>query len=156
MQDFILDGDTLDMQGRWDLTYGYITPGSPGLMLDGTPAGHWIPTQPRRSFEVYFDSGEETQDGVRYLGRYIDEQFVNHSLSELGALVAETFYANRGVFTVRIIERSEPDQYFALLSGYHQRYPKDDPERIEIVGGWADIGGKVDNFTMVKLDIRRR
>ena len=41
-------------------------------------------------------------------------------------------------------------QHFALLSGTHKVYSTE-PDRTEIAGGWADIGGYVANFTLVKM-----
>lgn len=140
--------DTLDMAGDWKLIYGYITPGNPGLSTEGT--SHYIPTQPRREFVVHFDLEGPGPHGSKYKGFYKDEQFQGHTLSQPGALVAETFYANLGVIAVQLIERSDPDQYFALLSGFHV-FPNDDPERTEVIGGWTDIGGHVANFTLVKI-----
>jgi hypothetical protein len=75
--------------------------------------------------------------------------------------MAETFYANRGVYVVQLREHIE--QYFAVLSGYHQVYPTD-PTYVQIVGGWADVGPTAaptdptlhtdsvkGNFTLVKV-----
>jgi len=146
MNEMLMNTDTLDMAGDWKLTYGYTV----GLTTDDTPAAHWIPDKgTSRTFDVHFDLQEPSAHGMRYKGHY--KGFENHPLGEPGALVAETFYANRGVYAVQIIEQAHALQYFALLSGKHQPYPNDDPERVEIVGGWADIGGYVANFTLVKI-----
>jgi hypothetical protein len=146
MNEMLMDNDSLDMAGDWRLTYGYTV----GLTTDDTPAQHWIPDKgTSRTFEVHFELEGSSDHGMKYKGHY--KGFENHPLGQPGSLVAETFYANRGVYTVQIIEQADALQYFALLSGKHQRYPTDDPERVEIVGGWADIGGNVANFTLVKI-----
>ena len=147
MNEMLMNTDTLDMAGDWKLTYGYTV----GFTTDDTPAAHWIPVKvSSRTFDVHFEFEGKSAYGMRYKGYY--KGFENHPLGEKGALVAETFYANRGVYAVQIIEQAADTlQYFALLSGKHQLYPNDDPERVEIVGGWADIGGYVANFTLVKI-----
>lgn len=146
MNEMMMNNDTLDMAGDWKLTYGYAV----GLTTDDTPAAHWIPEGSPRTYDVHFDLERAGAHGTRYKGHY-KKGAPLPSLEEPGALVAETFYAKRGVYVVQIIEHVEQEQYFALLSGKHQRYPDVDPERVEIVGGWADIGGYVANFTLVKI-----
>jgi hypothetical protein len=146
MNEIMMNNDTLDMAGDWKLVYGY----SAGLTTDATPAAHLLPVGSLRTFNVRFDLVGPGAHGTRYKGHYTEGGDLHPaSLEEPGALVAETFYANRGVYVVQIIEHVE--QYFAVLSGHHHRYPVDDPARVEIVGGWADIGGYVANFTLVKI-----
>lgn len=163
------DNDALEMAGEWKLTYGLEV----GLGRDST--GHFVPLQPRPTFKVHFDPGVDFDPGVpnangkRYKGNYLPEdphdplhpQPPHHlGLDERGALVAETLYDHRGVIVVRLIEHAE--QYFALLSGHHQHYISNpsDPTRVEIVGGWCDVGSagpdqntnsNKGNFTLVKI-----
>jgi hypothetical protein len=138
--------DTLDLSGDWTLTTGF----TPGLVTDNTPARHWFPAGATTVYEVHFDLVGPTAHGMKYIGYY--KGAAGHPLGQPGALVAETFYANRGFYVVQIIEPA-PDsfQYFLVRSGKHQRYDTDDPTRVEIVGGWTDIGGNIGNFTLVKI-----
>lgn len=139
--------DTLDLSGDWTLTTGF----TPGLITDDTPARHWVPAGTKTVYEVHFDRQRPTAYGMKYLGYYKNLD-PNHPLSRPGALQAETFYANRGVYVVQIIEPSPTSfQYFLVRSGKHQLYPADDPTRVEVLGGWTDIGGNIGNFTLVKL-----
>ena len=141
------DNDTLDLTGDWTLTTGF----GPGLEIDNTPAHHWVPAGAKTVYEVHIDLVGPTAHGKKYIG-YYKNIGGTHPLGQPGALVAETYYANRGVVVVQIIEPS-PDsfQYFLLRSGKHQRYPTDDPTRVEVLGGWTDIGGNIGNFSLVKI-----
>jgi len=138
--------DTLDLSGDWIMTTGF----APGLITDDTPARHWVPAGAKTVYEIHFDLVGPTAHGKKYIGYY--KGAAGHPLGQPGALVAETFYANRGFYVVQIIEPT-PDafQYFLVRSGKHQRYDADDPTRVEIVGGWTDIGGNIGNFTLVKI-----
>jgi len=138
------DQDTLDLSGDWTLTMGF----SPGLTVDATPAHHWIPVAIATVYPVHFDFEEATEHGMKYLGYYVG--CGGHPLGQPGALVAETFYDNRGVQVVQILEQAMAFNYFCVRSGKHQRYPVDDPTRIEVLGGWVDIGGNNGNFSLVK------
>jgi hypothetical protein len=141
------DNDTLDLSGDWTLTTGF----TPGLVTDDTPARHWVPAGATTVYEVHFDRQRPTAYGMKYHGYYKNLD-PNHPLGRPGALQAETFYANRGVYVVQIIEPSPTSfQYFLVRSGKHQPYPTDDPTRVEVLGGWTDIGGNIGNFTLVKL-----
>jgi len=136
------DGDVLDMSGDWILTYGYTA----GMWLVD---GHNAPNPPTsRTFEVRLDVEGPSAHGVMFSGYY--KGFEGHPLGPPGALSGETFYAGRGVTAVQLVEKGEAMLHFALLSGTHKVYSTE-PDRTEIAGGWADIGGYVANFTLVKM-----
>jgi len=149
--------DTLDMTGDWKLTYG----SQIGLTTDNTPAKHLVPLQPGATYVVHFNAGVPTANGLHHDGFYKPNNPPHNPGSEsVGALKVDTFYADRGVFVVQLLDHVE--KYFAVLSGYHQHYPTD-PTRVEIVGGWADVGefqtasgptvtsSHKGNFTLVKI-----
>jgi len=140
------DNDTLDLTGDWILTTGF----TPGLITDDTPARHWVPAGSKTVYEVHFDRQRPTAHGMKYIGYYKNLDSSN-PLSHPGTLVAETFYAGRGVYVVQILEKTLGFQYFLVRSGKHQIYHTDDPTRVEILGGWTDIGGNIGNFTLVKI-----
>jgi hypothetical protein len=154
------DNDDLVMTGDWKLTYGHTV----GLVTDGTTVGHWVPVTSLHTHVVRFGDGmtpSTVPSGVSstlYKGSYLQGGDAHSPLSEEPEAVwAQTYYLGRGVVVVELIDRA--DQYIALLTGHHQFY-QGDPARVEIVGGWVDVGGVPPpantnsgrgNFVMVKI-----
>lgn len=138
------DNDTLDMEGNWMLSTGF----SPGLIINQNAPWNYIPYNLIWTYEVHFDFDGPSAHGSRYLGHYVG--FGSHPLGQPGAIVAETFYDNRGIQLVQLNEVVPGFNYVLLRNGKHQLYP-DEPTRMEVVGGWVDIGGNIGNFTLVKL-----
>jgi hypothetical protein len=156
--------DRLDMAGDWTLTYGHTV----GLTTDG-PAGHFVPlgSTPTSTFKVRFlgPGVPNALGGRQYKGHYLPEPPPHHphlDVPETEPLVAETFYAGRGVVVVQLIEHvaTPGTQYFGVLSGHHQIYATADPTRVEIVGGWCNVGtaspqentnSSRGNFTLVRI-----
>lgn len=128
-----LDSDVLDMEGDWNLTYGY---GFPGLTSDG--AGHYIPTGYTVTYGVRLMREERTTYGYKFSGAIT---YAPYPVGGLGATIqGETFYDGRGVHVVqmRLEDGSASGRYFQILAGSHQPYLGE--TRVEIKGGWADVG----------------
>jgi hypothetical protein len=159
--------DKLDMEGDWTLTYGY------NLGLPTDAAGHFVPlgSTPGSTFKVRFGPGvPNALGGKLHKGHYLSEGSPPHNPDldkpEKEPLVAETFYARRGVVVVQLREHVATDgtQYFGVLSGHHQHYRTGlgaDPLRDEIVGGWCNVGDAPPeentnsyrgNFTLVRIN----
>jgi len=147
---FGVDTDVLDMSGDWTLTYGYI----PGFTVDASR--HWAPVGSPRSYRVHFDLiGPGDHGGMKFKGYFIG--------GPPAAISGETFYDGRGVHIVQMLVKdyNHPGRYYELLSGAHSLYTIEEPTRVEVKGGWVNVGnsgcgipgagsGYVANFVMVK------
>ena len=146
------DSDSLDMTGDWTVTFGT----SPGLTTDASR--HWVPSASPTTpspLPVHFDLiGPGDHGGMKFKGYYVD--------SFPGAFYGETLYDTRGVQVVQMFfeDNNHPGRSYRLLSGKHQLY-RTEPTRVEVLGGWVDVGlcargtpdasGHIGNFVMVKL-----
>jgi hypothetical protein len=154
----------LDMLGDWNLTFGS------NVAFAFDTAGHFLPVGSLHTHRVRFISAPPDPTPApqppnlpsasvdRYWGQYLPGGASHHPNSEwVGAITAETFYLGRGVMVVQLMDRA--DKYLAVLSG-HQQYYSAEPARVEVVGGWADVGNSIPpqntsssrgTFVMVKI-----
>jgi hypothetical protein len=153
---FGTETDVLDIEGVWDLTYGY----SGGFTFDPssghpTPAGSPVVTYQAK----FYRTGPGTSLGYKFRGEITFAPSPHGGLGN--QLFGEAFYDHRGVYVVQIREEdsNSPGRYYGLLSGAHVPY-KAEPARVEIRGGWVNVGNStcggpggspyVANFVMVK------
>ena len=141
-----LDTDVLDIEGEWTVTQR-IPAGTRVVSGYEVPSG----VDPPWIYRIRLTRiGPNGYGGYSFKGRLIDSP-------NPGTFYGDTLYGGRGVQLVqmRFEEDTSDGKYYKLFCGKHQVY-KRDPKRVEVLGGWVDVGelraasGNNGSFVMVK------
>src|SRR5262249_17790755 len=98
---------------------------------------------------VHFDAvGPNTHGGTTYKGYFINT-LPGTVFENRGAFSADTLYDDRGVQLVQMFRYYAPEQAYDVWAGKHRVYG-DEPSRVEVIGGYASIGGQVGTFRLLK------
>ncbi len=125
------DNDKLDMQGDWEIIYGYVA-GPVETLPSGQFRPHAYSIGVLQKYRLHFDAaGPGDLGGRKYTGVYTDLPQIK--------LAGETYYDNRGSQQVFFRAHGIDTQAVELHCGAHMRYASD-PRGVHVFGTWCNCG----------------